>query len=1031
MEFQRISDDGLQSLVSRMQTYLQSLNGAAAFMNASDNVTEADFANFVETLEIDTFLPGISGIGLIVPVQARREAQLVDEMRRGGASEFAIHPDTGNTEKFVIKYISPSAPNSKARGLDISFEQGRRAAATKARDTGEPQLTQRILLVQDATKQPGFLLLRPVFGAQGTDRAKALQGWVYAPFIGANLLNNLSPSQGYSYNISVFDGASADPAALIYDSATDASDLGRYQVSHTIEQFGRPWTIVFSSTLAFDALASTPVPLILLIVGSLLTGLLVLVLRSIRARSVALREIASLRERQIDAHEAENRSIVENAVTAMFILNQKNRILFANQAALICFGYSTSEMDWLDFDDVIAIAPETHSDDQYNAIGRTKTGGTLMLDLQRNDWKTYTGETRVTAIVRDLTSQIAAQDEMRKNKAVFDLALQGAQIGVFDLNLTTGKSEVSDTWRKIMGFPDDADLDTQTAFMARIHPEDLPLVRASDEACASGLTPRSITEFRMRFGEDEWRWMRSDAVVIERAKDGTALRMIGTQTDVNDLVHARFALEASENRFRQVIAAAPVGMALTNDQGEFTSVNQALCQLSGFSETELISEGRISDLMPAEDIKKMYQEVMTLVKAKSSDTYQAEYRLTHKLGFERWGLFNVSWTYDKNGRADVFIAQINDITDQKKLEQIKSEFVSTVSHELRTPLTSIKGALGLIDTSDGKPLTPASTRLIEIAKSNADRLSDIVNDILDLEKISSGEVDFHFEDLSLSDIIAGAVQEMSPFATTHDNTLRVDVPDSPLLVHVDQGRTRQVLANLISNACKYSSANTEVTVRAEQLGEVVIVFIQNSGPGVPEAFRPRIFQAFSQADSSDTRAKGGTGLGLNITRQIVKRQGGTIGFESVPDGVTVFWFTCPLAAPGTVQPGKFSTPAARKTQSKIKVLHVEDDLDFAEVIRTGLGRVADVVNVTSLAQARIMIARGELDVVIVDWSLPDGDARCLLDDLSKMQPQAKIIGLSADSDRARDSRVGVNLVKSRTELDTILRSITGETAKAS
>lgn len=116
---------------------------------------------------------------------------------------------------------------------------------------------------------------------------------------------------------------------------------------------------------------------------------------------------------------------------------------------------------------------------------------------------------------------------------------------------------------------------------------------------------------------------------------------------------------------------------------------------------------------------------------------------------------------------------------------------------------------------------------------------------------------------------------------------------------------------------------------------------------------------------------------------------------------------------------------------KLRVLHIEDDLDFAEVIRTGLGKVAEVTNVTTLARARRALGQMPLDVVILDWRLPDGDARTLLDDIVRLHPSAKIIGLSADADREQDDRVGINLVKSRSGIRTVVNSITGATARAS
>jgi CheY-like chemotaxis protein len=272
---------------------------------------------------------------------------------------------------------------------------------------------------------------------------------------------------------------------------------------------------------------------------------------------------------------------------------------------------------------------------------------------------------------------------------------------------------------------------------------------------------------------------------------------------------------------------------------------------------------------------------------------------------------------------------------------------------------------------------------------------------------------------------------MLPFAKTHHNTLRIDLPKDPLFVSADFSRTKQVLANLISNACKYSDPDTEVLIKAEALDGKAIVYVQNKGPGIPESFRPKMFQAFSQADSSDTRAKGGTGLGLNITKQIITRHEGEIGFESAPGGVTVFWFTYPLIdpKPEELAPIQRLEPFAKK--HKARVLHLEEDADFAEVVRSGLQDVADVTHAATIEDAREILDRGDLDVVILDWALAEDASDQLLTAIGRKMPQARVLGLSSDADIHRDARVLANLEKSRMELSTLAGYVSGKIAKAS
>ena len=1028
-EMRRVTEDSIQTLQVRMNTYLQSLNAAAGMMHTSENLEYDDFEVFVDSLNLQENLPGLSGIGFIEAVPSAQMPAYVADLRTNGLTDFSVHPKTDSDVKYIIKYIAPIATNAEALGLDITFEKGRREAAERARDMRSPQLTQRIVLVQDETKQPGFLLLNPVFYQKGP-REGEFRGWVYSPFVGKKAMQNLTLNQSKMYDFQVYEGIGTDPEMLIHGSDLSDEVAGQYSTQYTTSFFGRPWTIHYQSTKYFDDFFPGRAPLLLFLAGILLTGMMAVALREIRLRGNSMEEIAALRAKQISAREEENKSIMENTVVAVLILDENRKILSANCAAVECFGCKDfNEMGGVPLGQFVTEVSDIPSNSGYNAVGKTMGGGKLYLDLQQNGWVTLNGVRRTTAIVRDVTVEMGAVKELAITKQRYDMALDGSEIGVFEVNLRTGSSVVSQTWRKIMQVDEDEE-DTQGIFMNRIHPDDLPDLFEADRKCIMGETGRSVTEYRMGFG-DGWRWMLSDAVVIERDDTGTAVRMVGTQTDITELRHSRNALEASEVRFRTVVEAAPVGMAILDDQGRFVAVNGAMCALTGYTEPEMLDELTMMRIVPSDDMRRMRKALLAATEMDVQEVYREEHRIMPKNGGERWGLFNITWTYDKNANAHVYIAQVVDITDKKKLDQIKSEFVSTVSHELRTPLTSIKGALGLIDVSAREKLPETTMRLIEIARTNADRLTNIVNDILDLEKISSGEVDFYLGPVDIGETVEAAVHEMMPFAQTHDNTLVCELPDTPVFATADRSRTVQVLANLISNACKYSSEHTEVCIKLEQLDDVAIIYVQNRGPGVPESFRNRIFQAFSQADGSDTRAKGGTGLGLNITRQIVKRQGGEIGFESMPGGLTVFWFTCPIAKAVEMPERPELFGPETWTGRRLQILHVEDDEDFAEVIRTGLDPLADVRNVTRVAKARKMLTEGPLDVIILDWKLPDGDATVLLEEIGRTQAHARIISLSSDAAHKKDHRVNVNLVKSQTEIAHLIACVSDLTRKAS
>ena len=219
-----------------------------------------------------------------------------------------------------------------------------------------------------------------------------------------------------------------------------------------------------------------------------------------------------------------------------------------------------------------------------------------------------------------------------------------------------------------------------------------------------------------------------------------------------------------------------------------------------------------------------------------------------------------------------------DISERRHVERLKDEFVSTVSHELRTPLTSIAGSLGLIAGGAAGQLPEKAARLISIAQSNSQRLVRLINDVLDLEKLESGKLPFQFALVDLREIAQRAIEGVRGYADQLGvELLLADGPAAP--VRGDTDRLVQVVTNLLSNAAKYSPRGEAVRVKVEREGGNAALSVADRGPGVPEAFRDRIFSRFAQADSSDARGKGGTGLGLYIAREIAERHGGRLWFE--------------------------------------------------------------------------------------------------------------------------------------------------------
>lgn len=235
---------------------------------------------------------------------------------------------------------------------------------------------------------------------------------------------------------------------------------------------------------------------------------------------------------------------------------------------------------------------------------------------------------------------------------------------------------------------------------------------------------------------------------------------------------------------------------------------------------------------------------------------------------------------------------------RQRMVIMQQTFVSTVSHELRTPLTAICGALGILHNGYAGALSQDAQQLIEVAYHNGKRLTHLINDILDIEKLENGQLSFHWKVVPLKSLLFQTVEENQPFAASFSVSLRVSAGVGTLTdnecVEVDPGRFAQVMANLISNACKHSPAGASVEVSAQLIeNNWLEVSVTDEGSGIPWSFQSRVFERFAQADGSDRRRTGGTGLGLAITKGLVEEMRGNIGFRSVPSQGSCFYIRLP------------------------------------------------------------------------------------------------------------------------------------------
>ncbi|WP_374804162.1 sensor histidine kinase [Paracoccus zhouxuedongae] len=241
---------------------------------------------------------------------------------------------------------------------------------------------------------------------------------------------------------------------------------------------------------------------------------------------------------------------------------------------------------------------------------------------------------------------------------------------------------------------------------------------------------------------------------------------------------------------------------------------------------------------------------------------------------------------------------LHDLRERHALERARSDLMSTITHELRTPLTSIKGTLTLLTHGVGGPLPDKARQMVALAERNTNRLSRLVNDILDWSKLRAGRMDFVFEPCDMIDLIGQAIEQDDAFADQSGIRLTNASANGAAGVLVcDCLRVLQVLSNLVSNAVKFSSEGGEVRLSARVEDDMAVLSVADDGPGIPSQFVNHLFDRFTQADSSDQRARGGTGLGLSIVKEIVDRHHGRIQLDNRPGEGATFHVHLPLAGP--------------------------------------------------------------------------------------------------------------------------------------
>lgn len=717
-----------------------------------------------------------------------------------------------------------------------------------------------------------------------------------------------------------------------------------------------------------------------------------------------------------DSKESLLAAIVESSGDAIISTDREGKILSWNKGATNLYQFEPHEMIGKSI--FVLYSPELH--DQMNAVRQqvlqgvtvdrfetqriTKGGKVVDISLSVSPIKNSQGSIiGVATISSNISSKKKMEEEVRRLNSINQAILDNS----FYMVISVDKEGIIQTFNKaaenLTGYHAKEVIGKTTPIIFH----DIEEVERRSRLLSKELG-RSITGFDVFiakaelgiFEENEWTYIRKDGTRFPVLLIPSAIRdekhnitgYFGILRDMTDQKRLQIALEQNEKRFRALVDNALDSVITIDCDGVIHSFSLSSEKIFKYSPAEMIGNNIrvLLDDKEADEILGFLfkdEESFTGIRREVTCKRRNDVAFPAEISINKMIIDERPW----------YIWITHDITERKKLDRMKREFISTVSHELRTPLTSIKGALGLITHGKSGSVSPQAQKLLEIALRNSDRLVRLINDILDIEKIETGNLVYNIDKHDLIPLVKNTIEINTPMAQEFNVNLSFRSEIDSVIVSVDPDRLIQVLTNLLSNAIKFSPKGETVLVEVTKMHDLVRVSVIDKGPGIPSNFHTRIFTKFAQVDSSDKRQKSGTGLGLNISKSIIEKFGGSIGYNSQEGNGSTFFF-------------ELTECEDVSEHHKGRILICENDPAAASFLTSILqsSNISTVISYTA-ENAKERLSEEQFQAMLVDSSLPGQDGLSLIKELrnsslSESMPIIVVSGMEMPEDTILENR---------------------------